>query len=409
METENERPETATPPINEPAPEASEEDEPQMMTMEEIYASMASAISDPVPIGGGMPGGMPYPMEDRGEYHPYVSVIVPMRNEEGFAARCLQALSAQDYPRERFEVIVVDGNSTDGTAKEVREMVLTYGVPDVFKTNPKETTAAGLNLGLQYAGGEIVIRVDGHSRPDVSFISNSVKKLMESGADAVGGPIRTRGHGVVGRAVALAMASPFGVGDATFRHKDASDEGAPDRWVESVPFAAYPREIFGHVGGFAEDLIAGEDDEFNYRLRDAGGRILMSPTIRSVYFCRPTIKGLFEQYWGYGKAKAEVLRRHPSRISPRHAVPSALLLALAAGPTLGLFSGRIRRFSLLAGGAYAAASAFFSWRIGKDGNQQEMKYLPLAFGAMHFGAGAGMLAGLWKIISGKNESADEDA
>src|SRR5690606_19016697 len=137
----------------------------------------------------------------------YVSVIVPMRNEEGFASRCLQALAAQDYPRERFEVIAVDGNSTDGTTREVREMVLAYGVSDVFKTNPQETTTTGFNLGLQMAGVEVTIKDNGHTSVDHDFISQSVHKLIESGADAVGGPIRTRGHGVVGRAIALAMAS----------------------------------------------------------------------------------------------------------------------------------------------------------------------------------------------------------
>ncbi len=397
MEPENETPGKTEEVPSEPATE--EDDAPQMMSMAEIYASMANQMSEAVPVDGEMP--YPSPQGGWAEYKPYVTVIVPMRNEEGFAARCLQALSSQDYPRERYEVIVVDGNSTDGTAKEVREMVLAYGVPDVFKTNPKETTAAGLNLGLQMAGGEIVIRVDGHTRVDTNFISNSVSKLMETGADAVGGPIRTRGHGPVGRAIALAMASPFGVGDASFRHTESSKDGAKDRWVESVPFGAYPREVFMKVGGFAEDLIAGEDDEFNYRLRDSGGRILMSPTIRSVYFSRPTLKGLLSQYWAYGNAKAEVLHRHPKRMSPRHAVPSTLILTLVLGPVLGLFNRKFAWLAVAAAGAYAAANAIVSFRIGRDGNRQEMPYLPLAFGAMHFGAGAGMLNGLWRILTSK--------
>lgn len=367
-----------------------------MVSMAELY-TMASQIEDPVQIGG----PMPFPAGEPGEYKPYVTVIVPMRNEEGFAARCLQALAAQDYPRERFEVIVVDGNSTDGTAKEVREMVLAYGIPDVFKTNPRETTATGLNLALQMAGGEIIIRVDGHTRVDPNFISESVRKLMESGADAVGGPIRTRGHGTVGRAIALAMASPFGVGDASFRHSASSGDDAQDRWVESVPFAAYDRDVFSRIGLFAEDLDGGEDDEFNYRLRDAGGRILMSPKIRSVYFSRPTLDGLLKQYWRYGLAKAEVLRRHPSRISPRHAVPSLLVLSLTLGPLLSLISRKFAWLTALAAGSYATASAIASWRIGKEGNRQEMPYLPLAFAAMHFGAGAGMLAGIWRILTSR--------
>jgi glycosyltransferase involved in cell wall biosynthesis len=371
-----------------------EDGEPDMVTMEELYASMATGGPGMMPMGA----GMPYPMGEPQEYKPYVSVIVPCRNEEGFIARCLQALESQDYPRERFEVIVVDGNSTDGTAREVREMVLAYGLPDVFKSNPGQTTAKGLNLGLQNAGGEIVIRVDGHVRVDPDFISQSVKALMDTGADAVGGPIRTRGHGPIGRAIALAMASPFGVGDASFRLTSSSEEGAKKLWTDSVPFAAYHRNAFRKAGLFAEDLNFGEDDEFNYRLRESGGRILLSPKIGSIYFSRSDLKGLLRQYWNYGLAKAEVLRRHPRRAKPRHLVPSALVVVVAAGPTLGLFSKRIRLLSLLAAVSYAAANGITSWRIGRDGNRQEMPYLPVAFAAMHFGAGAGFLVGLARSV-----------
>ena len=330
---------------------------------------------------------------------PYVSVVIAARNEEGFITRCLQAFQGQDYPRERFEVIVVDGESTDGTAREVREMALAYGIPDVFKTNPAQSTPAGVNIGIMNAGGEIIIKVDGHTRVDSDFISANIKALQDSGADAAGGRIRTRGHGPEGRAIALAMASPFGIGDASFRHEDAPGAKPESVWTDSVPYAAYRREVFSHIGGFAEDVEFGEDDEFNYRLRENGGRILLSPDIKTVYFSRPKLADLLKQYWNYGQAKVEVLRRHPRRTAPRHLVPAALVFTLGAGTFLTILRRRISRVALIAAGAYAAANAVTSLRIGLDGNRQELPYLPLAFGAIHFGAGAGMLMGLWKVLT----------
>src|SRR5690606_677743 len=143
------------------------------------------------------------------------------------------------------------------------------------------------------------------------------------GADVAGGPIETRGHGAIGRAIALAMSSRFGIGDTAFRDPSASLQE-----TDSVPYGAYRRSVFERVGNLAEDIDRGEDDEFNYRVRDAGGRIVLSPEIRSTYYCRDTFPALARQYWNYGIAKAEVLRRHPGRLRARHLVPSALVAAL---------------------------------------------------------------------------------
>jgi cellulose synthase/poly-beta-1,6-N-acetylglucosamine synthase-like glycosyltransferase len=318
---------------------------------------------------------------------PFVSVLVPVRNEAGFIGRCLQALAAQDYPRERFEVFVLDGQSTDATEYEAQHTAESAGLTVFFATNQKRTTAAGMNLGLALAHGEIIIKVDGHTRVAPDFISASVRALERSGADAVGGPIETRGTGAVGRAIALAMSSPFGVGDAAFRHSRV------EQWTDSVPFAAYRRSVFERVGYFAEDIDRGEDDEFNYRLGSAGGRILLTPSIRSTYYSRPTLEGLWRQYWGYGLAKAQVLARHPRRLRPRHLVPSALVLTLAGGALFSLLSSRFALIVTVTGTAYATANAVASLRIARQGNWREARYLPLAFAVIHFAAGAGMIVG----------------
>ena len=329
-------------------------------------------------------------------------MLVPVRNEAGFIGRCLQALAQQDYPRERFEVIVLDGESTDLTEYEAQVAAERYGLTVYFATNPKRTAAAGLNLGLTLAKGEVIIKVDGHTRVDPSFVSAAVKALRESGADAVGGPIETLGHGRAGRAIALAMSSPFGVGDAAFRVSQA------EQWTDSVPFGAYRREVFEKVGPFAEDIDRGEDDEFNYRLRQAGGRILLTPKIRSVYFSRPTLGALARQYWGYGLAKAQVLYRHPGRLRPRHLAPSALVLALAGGGLLSLIERRFVLIPAVAASAYWTANLLASLRIASRGNWREAPLLPAAFATIHFAAGAGMIAGAAKLLLRRIRAAPRD-
>jgi glycosyltransferase involved in cell wall biosynthesis len=321
---------------------------------------------------------------------PFVSVLVPVRNEAGYIGPCLQALARQDYPRERFEVIVLDGESTDSTAAEVEATAHALGVPDVLLTNRRRTTATGLNLGLSVASGSVIVRVDGHCEVDADFLSRSVEALERSGADAVGGPIRTRGRGPVGEAIALAVSSPFGVGDAAFRHSQR------EQWTDSVAFAAYRRDVFDRIGRFAEDIERGEDDDFNYRLRDRDGRILLTPAIGSVYHARASYTGLARQYWAYGLAKAKVLERHPGRFRPRHLVPSALVLALAGSALLAPFS-RCARLGLRAVVlGYGAANLVASAQVASRSGARHLPFLPAAFASVHLAAGAGFLVGWWQ-------------
>jgi glycosyltransferase involved in cell wall biosynthesis len=319
---------------------------------------------------------------------PFVSVIMAVRNEEGYIGPCLQALAQQDYPREGFEVIVLDGESTDATRAEAEQAAEDFGVPDAFLTNRRHTTATGLNLGLSIARGSVVIKVDGHTLVDPHFISASVEALRKSGADAVGGPIRTMGRDPIGQAIALAVSSPFGVGDAAFRHSDK------EQWTDSVAFGAYRRAVFERLGGFDEDADRGEDDEFNYRLRDSGGRILLTPAIGSVYYARSSYAALARQYWGYGLAKAEVLRKHPGRLRWRHLVPSALVLALASTQLLSLSGPRFKRlFGLIAAGYGAFCHCAALWIALKGRHWRLLPLIQCAFPAMHLPAGAGFIAG----------------
>ncbi len=319
---------------------------------------------------------------------PFVSVIVPMRNEERHIEGCLRCLAAQDYPKDRFEVLVVDGGSTDGSRRVAEDVARETGLPLRLLSNPGRSTPCGLNVGIAQARGELIARVDAHAEVAPRFLSESVSVLLKSDADAVGGPIRSAGDGLVGGAIALAMSSPFGVGNAAFRYSQE------EQYTDTVAFPTYRRNVFDRVGLFAEDLEWGEDDEFHYRLNDAGGRILMTPRVASIYFTRSSLGGLARQYFRYGRVKVEVLRRHPRQTRLRQLVPGAFVLGLAATGALATLRGLFVLPLAALAGAYGLASLAASLRATGRGDRRYLPVLPVAFACLHVSYGLGFLVGL---------------
>jgi cellulose synthase/poly-beta-1,6-N-acetylglucosamine synthase-like glycosyltransferase len=332
---------------------------------------------------------------------PFVSVIVPMRNERRYIQRCLESLAKQDYPREHFEVIVVDGGSNDGSRQLVESTQ--EALPNLrIVENRGKHTARGLNIGLAFARGDIIARVDAHAAVAPEFIRSGVEALRRSDADAAGGPIKTLGEGATGEAIALAVSSPFGVGNAAFRFSQR------EQWTDTVAFPAYRRDVFDRIGPFAE-IDGGEDDEFHLRLLDAGGRVLLTPTIRSTYYARRTYGELARQYFGYGQAKLVVLSRHPRRTRLRQLVPAAFVLTLIASAFVALFGGLLVLPLAVVAGSYAGvsivASAYLAMRYG----WRHFLRLPLAFACMHIAYGVGSLTGLLRRSVGQAVAVPREA
>jgi len=316
-----------------------------------------------------------------------------MRNEERHIGGCLRSLAAQDYPLDRFEVLVVDGDSTDGSCRVAEEVARETGLALRLLSNTRRSTPCGLNLGIAQARGEVISRVDAHAEVDPCFLSESVSALTESGADVVGGPIRSAGGGLLGGAIALAMSSPFGVGNAAFRYS------REEQYTDTVPFPTYRRSVFERLGPFAEDLEWGEDDEFHYRLGDAGGRILLTPRVSSTYFTRPSLGALVRQYFRYGRVKVEVLRRHPRRRRVRQLVPGAFVLALAATGALATMRGRFALPLAVVAGAYGMVSLAASLRAAGPARRRYLPVLPAAFACLHLSYGLGFLVGLARMAA----------
>jgi glycosyltransferase involved in cell wall biosynthesis len=336
-----------------------------------------------------------------GQQRPFVSVVVPMRNERGYIERCLRSLSVQDYPRDRYEVIVVDGSSNDGS-KEAAES-FSEDVPNLrVLENAGRNTARGVNIGLAFARGDVIARVDAHAEVAPDYISQSVAALERTHADVVGGPIATVGEGSAGEAVAVAVSSPFGVGNAVFRYSQR------EQWTDTVAFPAYRRDVFDRMGPFAE-IEGGEDDEFHYRLRNAGLNILLTPAIRSTYFARRSYWSLARQYFGYGQAKVVVLSRHPRRTRIRQIVPAALVVALFLSGILALAGGAFVVPLVAVAAAYGVASiAAAVWLATRHG-WDKLPRLPLAFACMHLAYGAGFIVGMFRRAIGQQIARPKDA
>lgn len=320
---------------------------------------------------------------------PFVSVIMPVYNEESFIRRSLGAILRQDYPSELMEIIIADGMSTDNTRDLIKEIGKTTAIPITVVTNPGRTAPCGLNRAIERAKGEIIVRVDGHCEIEPDYVANCVSYLENGAAEGVGGPIETIGETVQAQAISVAMSSKFGVGGSAFRTIDDRE-----MYVDTVAFPGYKKELFSRVGTFNEELVRNQDDEFNYRIRKAGGRILLSPAIRSRYYSRSTFRSLWRQYYQYGYWKVRVLQLHAKQMSARQFIPFLFVSVLIISAFLGIFTLSGKLLFLLIVGAYLAAAATATVFSMKQLKLSALPYLFLSFAILHFSYGFGFLAGL---------------
>ena len=321
---------------------------------------------------------------------PFVTIVMPVRNEADFIGRSLRAVLLQDYSPNFLEIIVADGLSTDATRTIIGDLGTEFGVNIKIVENPEQIAPTGLNHAIAAAKDEIIIRVDGHCEIAPDYVTNCVKHLQENKCEGVGGPIETIGETLTAQAIAVAMSSGFGVGGSAFR--TVNDR---EMYVDTVAFPAYKREIFERIGVFNEELVRNQDDEFNYRLRKSGGRILLAPDIHSKYYSRSNFKSLWRQYFQYGFWKVRVLQLHPKQMSLRQFVPFAFVTAiifLAIGSALTIFAAwMLAALLTLYALANLAATLKAATRIKFTG----IPLVFLSFAILHFAYGTGFICGLF--------------
>ena len=327
---------------------------------------------------------------------PLVSVIAPMYNEERFVAPFMQSMLAQTYPHDRLEILLVDGGSTDGTRDRIAEHVARD--PRIrLIDNPGKTEPKAVNLGLRHARGEIILRMDGHVGFSASFVSQNVELLERTGAECVGGCTVTvpGADTAAGRAIAAAYTSRFGVGSALSRVAERDPAQMEEREGDETTFGCWRRDLFDRLGYFDERLARNTDTEFFCRIRNRGGRIIVSPKILIQYFSRPTFRGLAKQAFGNGLWGPYMVHLTGTLMKPRHLVPLGFILALLGLGVLSFFWWP----ALVLGSAivlvYLSVGTVMAIRVAPRFDANPVLVL-WGFMTMHFPYGVGSL---WGIMS----------
>jgi succinoglycan biosynthesis protein ExoA len=321
-----------------------------------------------------------------------VSVIAPMWNEAAHIDGFVADIVAQDFDGE-LELLVADGASTDGSADRLRGAAEREGIEVTVLDNPARWVSAGLNACIRAATGGLIVRVDCHSRYPTDYVRRCVAAAEETGAENVGGIFIPIGRTGTERAVACAMDSPFG-GIHWTRHGE--DERVE---VDTVPYGAFTPDAFERAGLFDETLVRNQDDEFNLRLRLAGGKIVLDPAIRIFYTPRGSFARLFRQYYEYGLWKPAVMSKHGRIVSARSLVPIAFVGSLAVLVALAAFSGTARILLALELALYLAGALVFGVRAIRA-TGEKWRLLPrviAAFVVFHVAYGIGMAAGWVRV------------
>jgi glycosyltransferase involved in cell wall biosynthesis len=322
---------------------------------------------------------------------PFVTVLMPIRNEGAFIERSLGSVLAQDYPADRMEVLVADGMSTDCT-RDVVERVARADRRVRLIDNPEGIVATGLNRAMRVARGDVIVRVDGHCEIAPEYVRRCVTYLADGRVQGVGGPLDTIGQTPVAAAIAAAMSSRFGVGGSAFRTVRGRSI-----LTDTVAFPGYSRAVMERAGPFDEELVRNQDDEYNYRLRKLGAKILLASDVRARYYSRSSFRSLWRQYLQYGYWKVRVMQKHPRQMQPRHFVPATFVLGALGGVIAAAVStiGLVAVGALL--GAYAVAILVAVVAVCRAQRVAAWWWLPPAFATLHVSYGVGMLIGLYKF------------
>jgi glycosyltransferase involved in cell wall biosynthesis len=329
------------------------------------------------------------------EEYPLVSVVVPCRNEEAFIERALASVRANTWPRDRLEIIVVDGMSTDRT----REIVAALAAQDPRVRrldNPKRFAGGAMRLGVAAARGDYIVRVDAHAEIPPDYVKTGLRLLRERPEVwAVGGPVDRLPTDEPARLVAALNSNVFATGNTPVR------VGRVVGPVDAVLYPVWPRWVFERVGEFDETLVRNQDDDFHYRLRRAGGVIYQAQEMRARYYVRGSVAKFLRQYRQYAFWKIVVAKKHGRLLDWKSLVPLLFFGSLTLTAVGGLVTPYAWCGTAALAGAYGladvAASAAVARRAGFGSFFRALGIFP----ALHFQYAAGITSGIWySIIKG---------
>jgi succinoglycan biosynthesis protein ExoA len=322
-----------------------------------------------------------------------ITAVVATYNEEAHIGPCLMSLLNQQGLDGDLEILVVDGGSTDRTVQIVRSFP-GFGEQIRLLSNRRRLQVYAWNLALNEARGEYYAMIGAHAEYSPTYLANCLTVMNRTGAAGVGGIARAYGDGAMGGAIAWCMSSPFGVGNARFRYAEEEQE------TDSVFALFTTRQRLVDLGGFDESLPFDEDSDLNYRMRERGGKIVMSPAIQVKYAARASLKGLWKQMYRYGYFRRFTQRKHRGRVPARTYIPAALLGGLALSAVLAGVTP-LRPFAALVPTAYALFLLAASLRAAGTTRLGSV-YVPVALATMHIAYGWGWwsaaLAGLRPLL-----------
>ena len=326
---------------------------------------------------------------------PTVDVVVSTFNEEDYLARCLDAVLGQDYPSDRFRVLLIDGGSTDGTLELARRYAAEDDRLEVIADGRRRNLPESLNLARDGATAELVAKIDAHGYPEPDFLRFAAEGFSAGGdrVACVGGRPVQEGETRFGRAVALARTSRFGVGGSEYAGE--SERAA----VDTVQCGVYRRSVLDEVGWFDPVMNYGEDEEINWRIRRAGYEILLDGRIVFHYVTRPSWRSAYRQYRNYGEARVRVVREHPDFLRVHHLAPAALVASGGVLAAAAPFSRPARRGAALLGGAYAFGAGVAALAAVRGSDGELAPSVAGCFAALHLGYGVGMLRGIARVAA----------
>ena len=320
-----------------------------------------------------------------------ISIVIPCRNEERYIELCLDSLIENDFDHKELEIFVVDGMSVDGTKDLIKKYVNQYSFIKLLE-NPRGVTPVAMNLGIKQARGHYIMILSSHSKVDSNFIKSNVESIEKYQSDCVGGTMLTlpANDSLLCRAIALAISHPFGVGNSYFRIGSKSQ-----KYVDTVPFGCYKREVFKKIGFFDEDLVRNQDDEFNLRLIKSGGKILLVPEIISYYHARDSLLKLWKMYNQYGYFKPLVAHKVGGVLTWRQTIPAVFVGALITSGILSFITISFQWIFLFIILFYLFTNFTFSFLIGKKKGLTLFLMLPFIFPVIHVAYGLGYLKGIF--------------
>jgi glycosyltransferase involved in cell wall biosynthesis len=326
---------------------------------------------------------------------PFVTVIIPSFNEEKFISSLLDNIINQDYPKDRLEIFIIDGLSNDRTQEIIEEYQKQRPYIKMIR-NEKRFVPFALNLGVKKSKGDVIIRMDAHSRYAVNYISTLVKHLFELKADNVGGIWITKpaNESFKANSIAIALSSAFGVGDSLFRLGVKAITKA-----DTVPYGCFPRSLFDRIGLFDEELLRNQDDEFNARIIQNGGSVYLIPDVSITYFARPDISSLVKMFFQYAFFKPLVNTKLKKPATIRQFIPPLFVLYLLLG-WISIFISPLLFFCFICGvGIYLLFNIIFTVKSTWDTGKWYLPlYLPWIFFLQHLTYGIGYLIGIITFV-----------